>query len=68
MPISTKISDTFCSERVQVPDEDAAVIHISSLFTRILIYNLLKLFVPLQSDCNAPIRAEIGSSQSGSVL
>ena len=53
---------------MQVPDEDASVIDISGLFTRILerVYDPLETFVPLEGDRDAPIRAEIESSQSGS--
>ena len=48
---------------MQVPDEDASVIDISGLFTRILerVYDPLEPFVPLEGDRDAPIRAEIGS-------
>ena len=76
MLISTKIIRQYSSKTqvarewrvVQVPEEDAAVMDISSLFTRIVehVYDPLEPFIPLESDRDAPIRAEIGSSQSGS--
>ena len=51
---------------VQVPEEDARTTDISTLFHRILdyVYDLLEPFRPLKTDQDAPIRAEIGSSQN----
>ena len=51
---------------VQVPEEDARTTDISTLFTRILdhVYDPLEPFRPLETDRDAPIRAEIGSSQN----
>ena len=51
---------------VQVPEEDAHTTDISTLFTRILdhVYDPLEPFRPLETDQDAPIRAESGSSQN----
>ena len=66
MPISTKIIRQYSSKIevvreckiVQVPDEDAAVIDISAVFfhqNHEQVYDRLEPFVPLESDCVAPI-------------
>lgn len=51
---------------VQVPEENARITDISTLFTRILdhVYDPLEPFRPLETDRDAPIRAEIGTSQN----
>lgn len=51
---------------VQVPEEDERSTDISTLFTRILddVYDPLEPFRPLETDRDAPMRAEIGSFQN----
>ena len=76
MLISTKILRKHSSKTtvvrdwrvVQVPEEDAAVTSISTLFKRLCdhVYDPMEPFQPTQTDKEAPVRAEIGSSQKGS--
>lgn len=75
MLVSTKILRQYADRTqvvrewrvVQVPEEDACITDISTLFVRILdhVYDPMEPFRPLETGRDAPIRAEIGSSQNG---
>ena len=75
MLISTRILRRYASKTlvardwrvVDIPDENAATTNLSILYQNICShsYDALEPFQPAPEDVDAPLKAEIGSTQTG---